>query len=383
MTRLIWRNLLRNKRRTAFTLGSMAFALLLLALLLTLLDSFTAGAETSSDNRVVVRNAISLTFDLPEYYGQRLGTLDHVKATTVLTWFGGTYKDQRPENFFPQFACDPYTLRRVFPELALPPEEEEAFIRERGAFIAGRELALRQGWKLGDIITIQGDIYPLDLRLTLRGIFINTTDPTQERQIYFHREYLEEGLGNPGSVGTFWLKVDEPGSVPRVIAAAEAMFANSASQVRAETEKAFQLSFVEMLGNIRLLFGSIGLAVVISVFFITANTMAMSARERTTEVAVLRTLGFRRRQLVALVLSEAMVLAALGGGLGLVLASGLIRVSAVALGKIFPLFSSMRLTLETMEVGAVVVVAIGVASGLFPALLAARMKVVEGLRRVG
>jgi putative ABC transport system permease protein len=350
---------------------------------MTVLDSFTQGAESSSDNRVVVRNAISLTFDLPEYYGQRLATLDHVSAFTPLDWFGGIYIDQRPENFFAQFGCDPYTLFRVFPEITLAPSQRQAFEKERGSFIAGRELAEQYGWKPGDTVVIRGEIYPFDLNITLRGIFENAVDPTQERQIYFHREYMEEALDNPGVVGTWWLKIDSPGHVPEVIAAAEAMFANSASQVKAETEKAFQLSFVEMLGNIRLLFGAIGLAVVISVLFITGNTMAMTARERTTEMAVLRTLGFGRRHVVGLVFLEALAIALLGGVIGLLFSAGFIRTAALVMGKAFPLFSSLRLQPDTTVLGVLMVVGIGLASGIPPGLLAARTRIVDGLRRVG
>lgn len=382
MVKLVLRNFGRNKKRTALTLASVSLAVLLLCLLMALLLSFTQAAEASAENRVVVRSAISLTFSLPESYWPRLQRLEHVQAVTALNWFGGIYIDQRIENFFAQFASDPATIWQVFYRLRMSDQEKEAWADERTAFIAGKALAEQHGWKIGDQIFIKGEIYPIDLNLTLRGIFTDTAEPPDERQIFFHRRYFEEALGNPGEVGLYWLKVDAAEHVPAVIAAAEAMFAQSDARVKAETEKAFQLSFVEMLGNIRLLFGSIGLAIVISIFFMTANTMAMAARERTTEVAVLKTLGFRSHHVLGVVLSEALLLGALGGFVGTGLAIALVKGTATVAAQVFPLFGTLRVTPGTALAACAIGVAIGLLSGLLPAWNAARLRVVDGLRRV-
>ncbi len=381
MGKLAWRNLLRNKRRTALTIGSVATALLLLSLLLSILAAMER-AEGSADNRLVVRHAISLTFDLPEAYWQKLQPLQHVQALTPLDWFGGIYKDDRPQNFFAQFACDPATFRAVWPEFRFAAQEYATFAAERTACVAGAALATKHGWKIGDRIVLQGTIYPADLELVLRGIYTEPSAPAAEKQILFHRQYLQESLGNPGTVGTFWLRLDSPQSIPAVVQTAEALFVNSSAPVRVETEKAFQLSFLEMLGNIRMLFGAIGLAVIVSILFMVANTLAMAARERTREVAILKTLGFRRPALMALVISESMAVGLSGAVLSLLLAVGLLGGLGRFLEDFFPVFGTVRLT---PAVGAAVLAlgaAIGLLTGGFPAYEVSRLRIAEGLRRL-
>jgi putative ABC transport system permease protein len=381
MTKLTWRNLLRNKRRTFLTMGSVAIAVLLLCFLLTMLATMER-AEGSAENRVVVRSKISLTFDLPEAYWARIKTIPHLTGVTPLTWYQGVYIDDRPENFFPRFASDPETFFDVFPEGQMSEAEKTAWRAERDSFIAGKVLADKYGWKIGDRIQIKGDIYPVDVDLVLRGIYTIPATPSQERQIYFHRKYLEEAMGNPGSVGTYWLRLDSPANVPAVITAAEAMFANSEMQVRAETEHAFQLSFLEMMGNVRVLFGAIGLGVVVSIFFITANTMAMIARERTREVAVLKSLGFRARHVVSLVLGESVAVGLLGAAVGCAVAYGLLKMTAAAMADAFPFFGSLRMPPDVMAISLGIGILIGLLSGGYPALGAARLRIVDGIRRV-
>ena len=381
MFKLIRRNLLRNKRRTILTVLSIAIALILLAFLDLLLAAMS-GVNSASANRLVVRNAISLTFSLPAAYRQRLATLEHVEGITMMNWFQGRYIDNRPENFFPRFGTDPETFLDVFPELELSPEEVEAWLAERTAFIAGRTLAEDQGWELGDVITIEGDIYPVDIELTLRGIFTHPTDDAQERQVYFNWQYVEEALNNPGQINTFYLLLDSPDNMNDTIVQAEAMFENSRDQVRAETEAAFFLSFIEMMGNVQFLFSAIGLAVIASIFFITVNTMAMAARERTTEVAVLRTLGFTRSRVLAIVLFESLAVGVLGAAIGL-------AVMPVVTGALSSVLESQGLAMSGLTLGERTTglvmgigVSLGLAAGLVPALQAMNMKIVDGLRRV-
>jgi putative ABC transport system permease protein len=301
-----------------------------------------------------------------------------------LQWFQGVYKDNRPENFFPRFAADPATLLDVFPEIEISEEHLAAWKGERSSFIAGKKLAEEMGWELGDIITIRGDIFPVNPELVLRGLFQVPATPSQERGLYFHYRYLEEALGNPGRVGTFWLLLDRPESASEVIRAAEAMFANSSAQVRAESEEAFALSFVQMLGNIRFLFLAVGSGIVISILLITANTMAMAARERTREVAVLRTLGFRRKHVVGLVVLEAVGVGLLGAVAGLVAASFVLQGVGPALEQMGLFAFGMTANdpsriFQALGLGLL----LGLLAGAYPAWNAARLKIVDGLRAVG
>ncbi len=381
MFKLIRRNLLRNKRRTILTVLSIAIALILLAFLDLLLAAMS-GVNSASANRVVVRNAISLTFSLPAAYQQRLAALEHVEGITIMNWFQGRYIDDRPENFFPRFGTDPETFLNVFPELELSPDEADAWLAERTAFIAGRALAEEQGWELGDVIAIEGNIYPVDIELTLRGIFTHPTNDAQERQIYFNWQYVEEALNNPGEMNTFYLLLDSPDNMNDTIVQAEAMFENSPDQVRAETEAAFFLSFLEMIGNVQFLFSAIGLAVIASIFLITVNTMAMAARERTTEVAVLRTLGFTRSRVLAIVLFESLSVGVLGAAIGLAVMPVVTSALSSVLESQGLAMSGLRLGERTPTLVMGIGVSLGLAAGLVPALQAMNMKIVDGLRRV-
>ncbi len=381
MIKLIRRNLLRNKRRTFLTMASLAMALFILSLLGVVNDAMDFADESAIPDRLVVRNAISLTFPLPEAYEQRLRTIDNVVAVTPQNWFQGVYKDQRPENFFPRFTVEPETFRSVFYDYTWNEEEWETFAAQRTAFAAGRELTEIQGWSIGDMITIKGDIFPIDVELQLRAIF-DFDEPGQERQIFFHRRYVEEAMGNPGQNGTYWLLLDDPESAPAVIAAAEAMFENSDNQVRAETAEAFAASFTEMLGNIQFFFSMIGLAIVISIFLITANTMAMAARERTTEVSVLRTLGFRRNQVLGMVIGESLAVGVLGSALGLGFTAVAIQGATPFLEQMGFGFGGFALDSQVLVTAVVIGIAVGLLSGVFPAVAAARLKIVDGLRRL-
>jgi putative ABC transport system permease protein len=381
MRKLALRNLLRNKLRTTLTVASLMFALLLLSLLMAFLD-LLASTAGSSDNRIIVRSAISLSTLLPESYWRQVESLPHVEAATPLNWFQGVYKDERPENFFPRFAADPATLFKVYPELHISPEDLQAWAADRRGFVAGKTLAQKYGWKVGDAIFIKGDIYPVDLNVVLRGIFTQPKTPDQEKVLYFQRQYLEEGIGKRGLIGTYVLRIDSPVNEVAVRKAAEAKFENSDFQVRAETEKAFQLSFAEMMGNVKLLFTAIGLAAVISIFFITANTMAMAARERTAEMGVLKTLGFGRGQLLRLVLGESLAVGVLGAALGCGLCAVLMPAVGALLAKMMPVFGTLRMSGGNWATGLGIGVAIGLLSGVGPALGAARLRIVDAVRRV-
>ena len=381
MLKLIWRNLTRNKRRTILTVLSIGIALVLLSFLQLVLAAMS-GAESAAANRLVVRNAISLTFNLPAAYEQRLQTLEHVRGITTLNWFQGRYIDDRPENMFPRFGTNPDTLFTVFPEMLISADHVDAWRSERTAFIAGQTLVDEQGWELGDVITVQGDIYPVDLELTLRGIYTHPDDPAQERMLYFDWQYVEEALDNPGSIGMYYLLLDSPDNMNETITQAEAMFENSPDQVRAETEEAFYLSFLEMLGNVQFLFNAIGLAVVASIFFITVNTMAMASRERTTEVAVLRTLGFSKPRVLGIVLFESLGVGLLGAAFGAAIIPIVTSSLTSFLASQGIVFTALRISAQTLSLVLGIGLLLGLAAGLVPALQAVNMKIVDGLRRV-
>jgi putative ABC transport system permease protein len=313
--------------------------------------------------------------DLPEAHRARIEAVPGVEAVGSLTWFGGIYKE--PKNFFAQFAADPETFREIWTEVEIPEEQWKAFAEERTAAIAGKKLADKFGWKLGDSIHILGDVYPADLDLKLRGVFRSP----EENQIFFHRKYLGELMAPWGwgtSIGTYWMKVASAEDIPRVIAAVDRMFENSMAPTKTETEKAFQMEFVSMMGNIQALFRNTGLAVTFAILMVAANTMAMSYRERTSEVAVMKTLGFRGGHILALVLGEAVIIALAGGVLGAGGAFLLYRLYN-PFEMIFPVF---YVTPPTLAVGVAVALAVGLLSGGFPAVQASRLSIVDGLRKV-
>lgn len=285
----VWKNMARNRRRTVLTVLSIALSLFLLSTLMTVLTELERESEGGDQHlRLVVRRASSLGDPLPEAYLEKLKRVPGVRLVSVLSWFGGIYVDER--NFFANFGCDPETIFPMWNENRIPPEQLRAFQKERTAAVAGRKLAERFKWRLGDTITLQGTIHPIDLEFTLRGIYTGL----DETAFFFHHAYLEEALGRPGKVGTFWLKAASAADVPRIAERVDAMFKNSDAETKTETERAFQLGFVAMLGNVKSLVASISSVVVFTILLVTANTMAMAIRERAREIAILKTLGFRR-----------------------------------------------------------------------------------------
>jgi putative ABC transport system permease protein len=378
--RLITKNAGRNKRRSILTILSISSAIFLLALMQAILDSFSSASElTGSESRLIVRRN-SLADSMPEAYRAKIAQVPGVVATCPANWFGGTYKEDKPEYFFAQFYVDSRTIFDVHPEYQMSSAEREAFQQDRSAAISGRRLAEKYGWKIGEVINLTGTFFPVNPQLTLRGIY-TAQNSSQEGALYFHREYVEEAMGNPGEVGTFRIKLDTPDSAPRVMDTVDAMFVNSAAPTKTETEAAFQASFVSMLGNVKGLIAGVGLVVVFTISLIAANAMAMTARERFTEVAVMKALGFRPGLVLALILSESVLIALIGGGLGTLGA----KLGATALPAALDNF----IFLQNLTVGPTVIalslaasIVIGLFSGGIPAWNAARVRIVDGLRRV-
>lgn len=374
---LVWKNISRNRRRTILTVLSIGLSLFLLSTLMTVLTELERESPDGDQHlRMVVRRASSLGDPLPESYLEKLKRVPGVRLVHTLSWFGGIYVDER--NFFANFGCDPETLFPMFNENRIPPEQLAAFKKERTAAVAGRKLAERFKWRLGDKVTLQGTIYPVDLEFTLRGIYTGL----DETAFFFHHAYLDEALGRPGKVGTFWLKAASAAEVPAIAERVDAMFKNSDAETKTETERAFQLGFVAMLGNIKTLITSISSVVVFTILLVTANTMAMSIRERAREIAILKTLGFTGHQLLGLLMAESAGIALAGGLMGTVGAR--IFYSVVDVWKhtqgFFPIFVVEP---ETIALGLLLAVLIGVTSAALPAYRVSRQTIAHALRRTG
>src|SRR5215475_258377 len=337
LTRFVSKNAFRNKRRSVLTVLSIAFSLLLLTLMMTIWHAFYLDqGSAESAQRLVVRHRVSLTFSLPGFYREKIRALPGVKAVVPVSWFGGIYKDQKPENFFAQFSTDPEEFFKVYRDVQMPADQIAAWQHDRQGAIVDDTLAQKYGWKLGDRIVLQGTIYPLNAELNIRGIY--HSNPAA-KSVYFHTKYVEESVNFfKGQAGTFSVLVDSPSDVSKVASAIDDMFRNSPQPTKAESEKAFGLEFVAMMGNVKAFILSICSAVVFATLLVSANTMAMSIRERTREVAVLKTLGFTRRGVLSLFVSEAVALALAGGVLGATLASLMVfGFSRVAQLTFFPL----------------------------------------------
>lgn len=377
--RLIATNLLRAKRRTFLTISSIAVALFLFCTLRTVVTSFDASLRAADASRLVVRHAASLVFPLPLSYRGRLSQIPGVTGVTYANWFNGIYQD--PKNFFAQFAVDAPTYFALYPEAVMPPAELNAFLHERTACVVGRKLAKKYGWKLGDRIPLEGTIFPGRWEFTLRAIYTGKTEDVDENTMFFHWDYLNESLpeGRRDQVGIYYLRLASPGLAPRVSRTVDAMFENSNVPTRTETEKAFMLGFISMLGNVRLLLFLIGSAIVFAIMLVTVNTMMMAFRERTTEVAVLKTLGFSDALVLYLVAGEAMLVALVGGVIGCGLAVLVFLKSDFTAGGVLP---SFRVTPGTVGLGLLLAATMGFLSGLVPALQAARLTIVTALRKV-
>ncbi len=381
LSSFVVRNTFRNKRRSLLTISSIGFSLLLLTLMTSIWRAFYVDqVAPEAARRVITRDRVSLAFFLPAFYREKIRAVPGVVAVAPMTWFGGRYKDSRPENFFAQIATDPDEYLKVASDKIVPPDQAIAWQRDRAGALVDVTLADKYGWKLGDKITLLGTIFPVNPELTIRAIYHR--DPPQN-SLYFNAKYLEEAVSwFKGQAGWYATQVAEPGEVARVSSAVDDMFRNSPLQTKTESEKAFQLDFVATLGNVKAFILGICGAVVFAILLVSANTMAMSVRGRTREVAVLKTLGFTRQRLLSLLVGEAVGLAVAGGALGVVVAipviQGLTR-RFVALGV--PL--NMRVTLPTVGLSLLVAALVGFVSGYLPAYKASRMNIVEGLRHIG
>jgi putative ABC transport system permease protein len=377
----IVRNTFRNKRRSMLTLISISFSLLLLTLMISIWRSFYVDqVAPEAARRLIIRDRVSLAFFLPAYYRDKIRSIPGVVAVAPITWFGGRYIDDRPAHFFAQLATDPDEYLKVASDKIVPPDQLKAWQQDRAGALVDVTLANKYGWKIGDRITLQGTIFEVNPELTIRAIYHR--DPPQNA-LYFNTKYLEEAVPwFKGQAGWYSTQIGSSGDVARVSGEIDDMFRNSPLQTKTESEKAFQLGFVASLGNVKAFILGICGAVVFTIMLVSANTMAMSVRSRTREVAVLKTIGFTRQRVLSIFVSESVALAVAGGVLGILVAIPVIwwlTRSFIALGV--PL--AMKVNWQTAGLSLLVALTLGLVSGYLPAFNASRMNIVDGLRHIG
>jgi putative ABC transport system permease protein len=379
----VLKNTLRNRRRSVLTISSIAASMCLLGVLFALYRALFLTSPTPEQAlRFVTYHRVSLTQALPASYGDRIRRVPGVREATVMQWFGGTYRDARDtRNFFARFSVEPGRLLRIRPDYAMSADARKAFLTNRTACIASEELAARFNWKPGERITLVGDIFPVTLELTFAGAF---QDPDKSDSLLFNQAYLRESLSGARQdmVGSFLVQAENAEAAGHIAGDIDRMFENAPQPTKTEAEQAFALSFVSFLGNVKMFLLSICAAVTFTILLVSANTMAMTVRERIREVGILKTLGYRNGTILGLILGESALIALAGGAMGLLLANG------IAYGlRQGPSFIQQIKTLDISPPLAVFclafAVAVGVLSSIVPAAGAARTNILESLRNTG
>lgn len=379
--RLIFANLFRKKVRLILTIGSFAVALFLFTFLTVVKSAFSRGTEIAGADRLVTINRIGLINVLPLSYGDKIRAIPGVKAVTHNHWFGGVYQDER--NFFPQFAIDVENHREVMSEFKVPNDQWNDFVKDRQGSIAGTTLAKRFGWKIGDRIPLKNALYGATKtwEFNLDGIYHDEKPGGDDGQFWLQWKYFDENVPDvmKSTAGWYVMKLDSPDEAARVGKAVDAQFANSSNETKTETESAFAAGFAKQLGNIEFLILVIGSVVFFTLLLVTGNTMAISVRERTGELAVLKAIGFSGRAVMFFVLAESLAIALFGGLLGLGLAILAIPVVGTALRGLLP---TLIVSTSALGLGLLFAILVGGASGLLPGIGALRLRVVDALRRV-
>ncbi len=380
--RLLFRNAFRNRLRSGLTILGVALAILAFGLLRTLVDAWYAGVAASSATRLVTRNSISLIFPLPFSYKEKIRQVSGVQTVSWGNWFGGIYIDEK--NFFANFAVEPESYLILYPEYTLSPVEKAAFLRDRKGFVAGRKLAEKYGWRLGDTVTLKGTIFPGNWDFVLRGIYRGRDQTVDETQFVFQWDYLNESLkktapGRADQVGFYMVGVNRPEVAEEVATAIDRLFKNSMAETLTETEKAFQLGFIAMTGAIVVAIQIVSFVVIFIILAVVANTMAMTTRERFGEYAVLKTLGFRSRHLAVLILGESLVICLLGCALGIALTYPAAALIKEKLATYFPIFN---ISVNTLYLDLAAALLVGVIAALIPLQRAIGIRIAEGLRRI-
>jgi len=381
--KLLLRNAFRHKLRTALTILSITIAILAFGLLRTFIGAWYAGVKASSANRLITRNAISLIFSLPLSYKDKIRQIDGVKQIAYGNWFAGIYKDEK--NFFANYAIEARNYMELYPEFVVPADQKEAFLRDRKGCVAGRKLVERYHWRIGDIVPLKSVVFPGNWEFVLRGIYHGRDESTDERVFFFHWDYLNEVLKKTtprraDQVGWYVVEVKDPNRAAEVAQAIDKTFRNSLAETLTETEKAFFLSFISMADAIIIAIQLVSFVVIIIIIAVAANTMAMTARERIGEYAIFKTLGFRGWRIAGMIIGESLLITMIGCLVGIALTPPAAKVFSKYVGTYFPTF---RVEIETiyMDIGASILV--GLFAAIIPTWRAVKIRIADGLRRIG
>jgi putative ABC transport system permease protein len=381
--RIVLKNVLRHKLRTFLTMLGIGIAVMSFGFIRTIVTAWSAGVEASAANRMITRHAVSFIFPLPLAYRDKIAAIPGVGQVSYANWFGGNYKDPNDwKNFFPRMAIDAETYLALYPEFIVSADDIEAFKKERNSCLIGAKLAREHGLMRGEIIPIEGDIYPGKWEFVVRGIYKGKDATVDETQMLFHWKYLDERMAQTqatrvGNVGWYILNVADPVDMPRVSREVDASFLNSRASTKTETEKEFQQSFVSMSSAIISSLEVISVIIVGIILLVLANTIVMAARERTAEYAVLKTLGFRPFHVIGLIGGESMLIAFVGGALGLALTFPIAAGFAKAFPTFFPVF---KVQVGTILLAVAAAVLAGFMAALFPTIQTLRRKIADGLR---
>ncbi len=383
LLKLIFKNTLRHKLRTFLTIVGIAIAVIAFGLLRTVVSAWYAGVDASSANRLITRQAVSFIFTLPYSYKDKIAQIDGVDVVTFANWFQGVYIDKN--QFFPRLAVDADSYFNVYPEFLLSKEELETFKKERNACILGADIAKQYKLKVGDVMTIEGDIYPGQWQFVVRGIYKPRDKTTDGTQMLFHWKYLDEQLkkitpARAGQVGWYIVKIKDPNRAAEISNRIDTMFKNSIAETKTETERAFQQSFLASTSAIITAMNFISFVIIGIIMLVLGNTMIMAARERTREYAVMKTLGFSAKHITTLILGESLLISLIGGGLGLTLTFPIVAGFAEVIPKgWFPIFRIVPMTIILACLSAIF---IGIASSVFPIQRALKTKIIDGFRFV-
>ncbi|MHB9073791.1 MAG: ABC transporter permease [Desulfobaccales bacterium] len=383
MFKLTWRNTIRHPLRAVLTICGLAVAVLAFCLLRTVVGAWYAGVEASSPVRLVTRNAVSLMFPLPLAYLPKIQAVPGITRMAYAYWFEGIYIDKK--NFFPQFAASLPGYLNAYPEYLIPEDQKLALVQDRRGAVAGRKLAARFGWRVGDAIVLKGTYFPGEYRLVLRAIYKGQFPNTDETLLFFHWDYLNENLKKiapdmADKVGWYLVQVARPELAVPVSVKIDAAFKNSLAETLTETEAAFNLGFVEMSSAILVAIQVVSWVIIGVILGVLANTMAMNARERLGEYAALKTMGFKAHHLAGLIMGESLMLSLVGGLLGLALSFPATRVFPPEVTQYFP---GLEVSRMTALLGMAVALAVGVLAGIIPAWQATRVQIATALRKVG
>jgi len=383
LLKLILRNTLRHKLRTLLTVLGLLVAILSFGLLQTVVDAWYSGAKAAAPDRLITRNSVSLVVPLPVHYRDKIRGVDGVRSVAAANWFAGVY--QEPKNFFPQFAIDAVPYLAMYPEYRIPDDQLYDFMRDRKGAVIGRKLANTYGFKLGDVVPLKGTIFAGNWEFVVRAIYDGAAPTTDTSQFFFHWDYLNESMRvrapqRASQVGVFVVQVSDVARAAEISKAIDTQFGNSAAETLTETEQAFQIGFVKQTEAIVIAIRIVSFVVIFIILAVMANTMAMTARERMSEYATLKALGFGPGFLGSLILGESLAIASMGAALGVALTFPVADWFAAQMGTLFPVF---KISTNTLWLQVACAVVVGVAAAVLPAWRATQVRIVDGLRAAG